>query len=347
MLTIDEYTLTEWIARIGIRPFLLQLMEYIKEDFMRWDHFSMNKRHATYVPNGVIELMPISSKEYYCFKYVNGHPHNVKQNKLTVVAFGVFADVASGYPLLISAMTVLTALRTAATNALAAQKLARQESRRLAIIGCGAQSEFQVLAHSLVFKLTEIRYFDKDPQAMQRFAQNLSKESLPLRPMTSIHEAVTTADIIITATAAPGKQRILTWDMLAPGQHINAIGGDAPGKTELDPSILEHSKIVVEYFPQTHHEGEIQNLGARAEALVYASLWELLCGKKIGREHAHEITLFDSVGFALEDYSALRFVYHLATTHQFGQKIPLIPHDLTDSKNLFGLLLRGDKKRET
>ena len=105
--------------------------------------------------------------------------------------------------------------------------------------------------------------------------------------------------------------------------------------------ILKHSKIVVEYFPQTQHEGEIQNLGDDAKEHVYASLWEIISQKKCGRETEQEITLFDSVGFAIEDYSALRLIYDLAQSHQKGQSIPFIPHDLADCKNLFGLLVKA------
>jgi len=341
MLSIDEKTLATLISEIGIPLFFLQLMDYLTEDFIKWERFTKDKRHAVVVPNGIIELMPICGEKYYSFKYVNGHPNNTARNHLTVVAFGVLADVASGYPLMISAMTLLTAIRTAATSALASRGLARKNSHIITMIGCGAQSEFQILAHLALFHLTEVRYFDPDIKAMQRFQHHLSGNNFQLRPMSSIREAVSGSDIIITATAAPGRQNILTWDMLSPGQHISGIGGDSPGKTELDPTILKHSKIVVEYFPQTQHEGEIQNLGDDAKEHVYASLWEIISQKKCGRETEQEITLFDSVGFAIEDYSALRLIYDLAQSHQKGQSIPFIPHDLADCKNLFGLLVKA------
>lgn len=338
MLLLEIPDIRSIMDRTGLREFYLRLCTYLTEDFSNWNQFQKSSRHAVYVPNGVIELMPICNNELYSFKYVNGHPYNPKTNKLNVVAFGVLADVASGYPILISSMTLLTALRTAATSALASKHLAKKESKRLAIIGCGAQSEFQVLAHHALFDLTEVRYFDIEAAAMTRFAHNLHNESFNLIPMKTVREAIDGADIIITATAAKGKCHILEWSWLTPGQHISGIGGDSPGKTELDPEILKHSQVVVEYFPQTQHEGEIQNLGDEARQFVYAELWEILSGVKPGRSDPATITVFDSVGFALEDFSVLRLCYQLAKDNHVGKEINIIPETLPDCKNLYSLL---------
>lgn len=341
MLILELHDIRSIIHQIGLLNFYLRLFDTLTEDFSNWLQFQKSSRHAVYMPNGVIELMPICNNELYSFKYVNGHPENSKNNYLTVVAFGMLADVKNGYPLLISSMTELTALRTAATAALASKYLAKKNSQRLAIIGCGAQSEFQVLAHQALFDLTEVRYFDPDQKAMQRFAKNLTKYNFKLSPMTDILSAIDGVDIIITATAAPGKQKLFALEHLTPGQHINGIGGDSPNKTELDPKILTQATVVVEYFPQTQHEGEIQNLGVKAKDYVYAELWEIISQQKPGRTNDQMITLFDSVGFALEDFSILRLCYQLAQQLQIGTDIRLIPNELVDSKNLFSLL-NGD-----
>ncbi len=343
MLLLELPVICAMIKHVGLREFYIQLCATLTDDFSNWEQFHKSKRHAMYVPNGVIELMPICNDELYSFKYVTGHPRNPLDNKLNVVAFGMLADVATGYPLMISSMTLLTAIRTAAAAALSSHYLAKKESKRLSIIGCGAQSEFQILAHHALFDLTEVRYFDIDAQAMARFAHNLQDESFKLMPMTGVVAAIQGADIIITATAARGRQNILELNWLMPGQHICAIGGDSPGKTELEPNILRNSKVVVEYFPQTHLEGEIQNLGATASDYVYAELWEIISGRKPGRSNPDEITVFDSVGFALEDFSVLRLCYQLATDYHFGEAINLIPHSLADCKNLYGLLVGGAK----
>lgn len=343
MLLLEIHHICSMIKQIGLNEFYIQLCANLTDDFSKWEQFQKSSRHAMYVPNGVMELMPICNDELYSFKYVNGHPNNPLINKLNVVAFGMLADVATGYPLMISSMTLLTAIRTAATSALSSRHLAKKESKRLTIIGCGAQSEFQVLAHHALFDLTEVRYFDIYPQAMKRFAHNLQEQSFKLIPMNSIFEAIHDADIIVMATAAEGKQKLLELSWLTPGQHICGIGGDSPGKTELDPAILKHSKVVVEYFPQTHHEGEIQNLGTEAADYVYAELWEIISGHKPGRSNSNEITVFDSVGFALEDFSILRLCYRLAAVYQLGDVINLIPNSLLDCRNLYGLLLGGEE----
>ena len=143
MKIIDINTLIKIINRVGLNTFYLELIKTLEEDFARWDEFYKSPRHATHYPQGVIELMPISDKQWYSFKYVNGHPSNTHQNKLCVVAVGMLSDAQNGYPLLLSEMTLLTALRTAATGALGAKYLARKNSSNLAIIGTGAQAEFQ------------------------------------------------------------------------------------------------------------------------------------------------------------------------------------------------------------
>lgn len=325
-------------TRIEIKTFFRELVTILREDFSNWADFQKSARYAAYVKNGVMELMPICSETLFSFKYVNGHPENPAKNLLNIVALGMLADVQTGHPLMISEMTLLTALRTAAVSALTSQLMARKNSKKLAIIGCGAQSEFQVLAHHALFDLTEVHYFDLDSLAMERFAKHLKDESFTLIPATDTRQAIQNADIIITATAARGSQQVLKAEWIQPGQHISGIGGDSPGKTELDPALLKTSRVVVEYFPQTLHEGEIQNLGDQAEEYVYAELWELCSGKKSGRDLDQDITLFDAVGFALEDYSILRYVHQLSTRLEIGLDTDLIPEHIANPKNLFGLL---------
>ncbi|KFJ49352.1 ornithine cyclodeaminase/mu-crystallin family protein [Brucella abortus] len=134
------------VLRVGVETFLKELAGYVEEDFRRWQNFDKTPRVASHSKEGVIELMPTSDGTLYGFKYVNGHPKNTRDGLQTVTAFGVLADVGSGYPMLLTEMTILTALRTAATSAVAAKHLAPKNARTMAIIGNGAQSEFQALA---------------------------------------------------------------------------------------------------------------------------------------------------------------------------------------------------------
>ena len=169
---------------------------------------------------------------------------------------------------------------------------------------------------------------------MVKFSRNLSGQKFTLIPCSSIIEAVRHADIVITATAAKRRQSLFEFEDISSGTHIHAMGGDCPGKTELSAEFLKQVKMVVEYKPQSLVEGEAQQCAAD---LIHAELWELVCKKKPGRQNNHEITLFDSVGFALEDYSILRVIHELAKEYQLGTELPLIP-ELNDPKNLFDLL---------
>ncbi len=336
MRLITTTDMCQLVRQIGLDEFNARLLKNLEEDFSRWEQFQLSPRHATHYPHGVIELMPSADDELYAFKYVNGHPSNPKQGKLCVVAVGMLADVPTGYPLMMCEMTWLTALRTAATTALGARYLARKESHLLAIIGTGAQSEFQVSALAGVCDIHTVRYYDPDAKAMAKFGHNLKGRFPHLTASKSTEEAVEGASLIVTATAAKCHNRILTREMVSPGAHIHALGGDCPGKTELEPALLDHAKIVVEYQSQSQIEGEIQN---RPEAAIHAELWEIITGRRPGRESDEELTIFDSVGFALEDYAALRLVNELAKEMGIGQEISLIP-DLDDPKDLFGALMR-------
>jgi ornithine cyclodeaminase len=138
MKIITEEILTELIKKHGFKNCLTDLMALLRHDFSRWQEFEKVPRPAMYVSDGVLELMPIRDNAYHTFKYVNCHPKNIKQGLMTVVATGQLSRIDTGYPLMYSEMTLLTALRTAATTAIATDLLARKDSHVLAIIGTGA-----------------------------------------------------------------------------------------------------------------------------------------------------------------------------------------------------------------
>ena len=332
IITVDD--VKSLIRKITLEKFFTQLIGRLETTFSRWEEFEKMPRIASNVENGVIELMPFWDKDYYSFKCVNGHPLNPKDNKQTVVGIGMLVDAATGYPVLISEMTLLTAIRTAATSALASKYIAKPKSKSLAIVGTGAQSEFQIVAHKALFDIETVDYFDLDSKAMDKFAKTLSSYEFNLERAKNVEGMIEDADIIITATASRKSTQILRNEWIKPGMMINAVGGDCLGKTELDPKILERSKIVVEFLEQSKKEGEIQNYNPNC---VYAELWELTNGKKSGRTSNEEIFVFDSVGFALEDYVILRLVYSLAEDFHVGHTLEMVPEGI-DPKNLFGLL---------
>jgi ornithine cyclodeaminase len=318
----------------GLQNCIAGIAENIRADFLRWHDFDKSARIANHSKDGVIELMPISDDTAYSFKYVNGHPKNTAIGLLTVMAFGVLADVATGAPTLVSELTLTTAMRTAATSALAAKTLAGPNSRVMALIGNGAQSEFQAIAFQHLVGIDTVRLFDIDHAATVKLAANLVASGLKVQVCSSTAEAVRGADIVTTVTADKQYATILTSDMLAPGMHINAVGGDCPGKTELAADVLQAAKVFVEFTPQTRIEGDIQQMPAD---FAVTELWEVLQGSRTGRESDAQITVFDSVGFALEDFSALRFMHDAALALGYGERLALIPQ-LADPKNLFGTL---------
>jgi ornithine cyclodeaminase len=328
------------VNAIGPSQMIAEIAEYIEADFLRWDQFDKTPRIAAHSDEGVIELMPTSDGETYGFKYVNGHPANMARGFQTVTAFGVLARVDNGYPILLSEMTVLTALRTAATSAVAAKHLAPKGSKVMAMIGNGAQCEFQALAFQKVVGIDTVRLYDIDTTATDKAARNLESTGLTVIKCTSSQDAVTGADIITTCTADKQCATILTDNMIGAGQHINAIGGDCPGKTELHKDILLRSDIFVEFPPQTRVEGEIQQLD---DDHPVTELWKVISGKQAGRTSPDQITLFDSVGFATEDFSALRYVHD--QLHKFGHFIELdMLADPDDPRDLFGMVKRAESQ---
>ncbi|PYG57884.1 ornithine cyclodeaminase [Rhizobium sp. UGM030330-04] len=324
------------VLRVGIDTFLRELAGVVEEDFRRWESFDKTPRVASHSKEGVIELMPTSDGTLYGFKYVNGHPKNMREGRQTVTAFGVLSDVGNGYPLLLTEMTILTALRTAATSAVAARHLARPNSRSMAIIGNGAQSEFQARAFKAILGTDTLRLFDIDRSASEKCARNLAGQGFAIEICGSAEAAVEGADIITTVTADKQYATILTDNMVGPGIHINAVGGDCPGKTELHRDILLRSDIFVEYPPQTRIEGEIQQL---PEDYPVTELWQVITGEKQGRTGDRQITLFDSVGFATEDFSALRYVRSKLPGTGLYAELDLLA-DPDEPRDLFGMLLR-------
>ncbi|ASM72548.1 MULTISPECIES: ornithine cyclodeaminase [Roseobacteraceae] len=326
------------IHHIGIEEALKGLADYIEADFRRWELFDKSPRVASHSPEGVIELMPTSDGEVYGFKYVNGHPKNTADGLQTVTAFGLLADVATGYPVLLSEMTMLTAMRTAATSALVARTLAPKGATTMAMIGNGAQSEFQSIAMKAIVGIDTVRLFDTDPKATAKCAANLAGSGLTVVSCASAQEAIEGAHILTTCTADKQYATILTDNMVGAGVHINAIGGDCPGKTELAPAILKRSDIFVEFPPQTRVEGEIQQLDADHPVTEF---WEVLSGAKPGRTSQSQITLFDSVGFATEDFSALRYVRDRIEGTAYFHPLDLLA-DPDDPRDLFGMLQRSN-----
>ena len=334
-VSVDQ--MMQLVQAVGIERMLSDIAAYIEQDFRRWEIFDKTPRIASHSLEGVIELMPTSDGKLYGFKYVNGHPKNMKAGLQTVTAFGVLADVATGYPVLLSEMTILTALRTAAMSAVAASHLAPKNAATMAIIGNGAQSEFQAFAFRALLGIENLRLYDVDPAATEKCARNLARHGFRITRCATAMEAVEGAEIVTTVTADKQYATILTDNMVGAGIHINAVGGDCPGKTEIHRDVLLRSSIFVEYPPQTRIEGDIQQLDPDHPV---EELWKVIAGAAQGRTDSSQITLFDSVGFAIEDFSALRYVHERIREAGTYVDLDLIA-DPDDPRDLFGMLMRA------
>ena len=235
-------------------------------------------------------------------------------------------------------MTILTALRTAATSAVAAKYLAPAGSRSMAIIGNGAQSEFQALGFKALIGVDRLRLYDIDRWASEKCAANLARTGFDLtdlrqrggrgRGRRHRHHR----DRRQAVRDDPDRQHV------GAGAHINAVGGDCPGKTELHRDILLRSEIFVEYPPQTRVEGEIQQL---APDHPVTELWRVIAGEAPGRRSREQITLFDSVGFAIEDFSALRYVHSKLAGGDFHEDLDLLA-DPDEPRDLLGMVHRAE-----
>jgi ornithine cyclodeaminase len=320
---IDTDAMVELVRKTGVSEFIMKLVDYIEDDFRRWPEFDKVPRLASHSDIGVIELMPAADDTLYGFKYVNGHPGNAQHNMLTVMAFGVLAETRTGYPVLLSEFTLATALRTSATSVLAAKYLMRPDAKGMAVIGNGAQSEFQIIGFSQLLGIKEFWLYDIDSSATEKLIGNLQPfNDIILHFAHSAEEAVSKADIITTITADKANATILSADLIRPGTYINAVGGDCPGKTELDSKILSEACVYVEYAPQSRIEGEIQQMPAD---FAVTELWEVITARQAARHSESDIVVFDSVGFAVEDFSTLRLIRHLTEAHNIGTSIGLIP----------------------
>ncbi|MVA74649.1 ornithine cyclodeaminase [Auraticoccus sp. F435] len=331
---LDVAQTARWVARRGPERVIAGMVDYLERDFARWEHFDKTPRVASHTPFGVIELMPTSDGTEYAFKYVNGHPSNPARGFSTVTAFGALADVHNGYPTFISEMTLLTALRTAATSALAARRLARPDAAVLALVGAGSQAEFQALGMRAVLGIDTVRVVDVDPAACAKVVANLAPLGFRVDVCADVATAVEGADVVTTCTADKTLATVLRDAEVGPGVHVNAIGGDCPGKTELDPTLLRRSAVFVEFEPQTRVEGEIQQLPAD---FPVTELWRVLTGAARGRTSAEQVTVFDSVGFAVEDFSALRYVRDDVRGSDLVVELDLVAAP-ADPKDLFALV---------
>ncbi len=273
------------------------------------------------VKDGDFRAMPAALPGAAGMKWVNVHTGNPSKGLPTVMAVLIYNDPTTGYPLAIMDATESTAFRTAATSAIASKYLARKGSKTLGIVGAGRQAYTHIMAHRVIFEFKEIRVFDIFPEAVTRLMKGLPDS--PIKEC-SLEETVK-SDIVCTLT--PAHQPVVKNQWLLPGTHINAVGADAQGKEELEPSILNNAWVIVDDLRQASHGGEINvpiSKGLFKKQQIYATLGEIITGRKTGRPDNQIITVFDSTGLAIEDIAVGRLLYEKAKRLGTGLTVNLV-----------------------
>ncbi len=293
-----------------------RVIEAVEQAFRDWTSGKGVMPAKAYVSleKGDFRAMPAALPGAAGVKWVNVHPRNPSEGLPTVMAVLILNDPDTGYPLAVMDATDITAYRTGAAAALASKYLARSDSRTLGIVGAGRQAYTQILAHAELFKFETIKVHDIVPENATRLAASLPRLNVA---STSLEEAAA-CDIVCTVT--PARAPVIMKGMISPGTHINAIGADAEGKEELDPSLLAEARVVVDDLRQASTSGEINvpiSKGIYSASMVYSTLGEIISGCKPGRTDARSITIFDSTGVAIEDIAIARMVYEQAKMGEY------------------------------
>ena len=258
---------------------------------------------------GDFRAMPAALPGCAGVKWVNVHPQNRSLGLPSIMAILIYSDPETGYPLAIMDATEMTAYRTGAAAAIASKYLARPDSHTIGIIGAGFQAHTQILAHAELFNSISMNVFDVSQAAVDKLISSLSQFSIR---GCSIQEAVA-SDVVCTLT--PSRSPIIKREWIIPGSHINAVGADAPGKQELDPSILKEAVVVVDDIKQASGSGEINvpiQKGIYSVGEVYGTLAEVVAETKKGRIDDRAVTVFDSTGIAVEDIAVARLLFEEA-----------------------------------
>jgi alanine dehydrogenase len=287
------------------------VINVVEETFRIYGEGKGKMPPKVYLPleHGDFRAMPAALPGCAGVKWVNVHPKNPSRGLPSIMAILIYCDPETGYPLAIMDATEITAYRTGAAAAIASKYLARRDSHAIGVIGAGFQAHTQILAHAELFNPIKINVFDISKAAVKRLMRSFSQ--FPIRGCP-IQEAVV-SDIVCTLT--PSGSPIVKKEWIVAGTHINAVGADAPGKQELDPSILKEAIVVVDDLTQASHSGEINvsiQRGVYSVGDVYGTLPEIVAGKKKGRTDNRAITVFDSTGIAVEDIAVAKLLFEKA-----------------------------------
>lgn len=319
-LLLSKHNLQTLVARVGLSTFMSEMIDRLTHTLINFDevHTIVPQRSGFnyQVPYpGVLEWMTVmqAGKSAHV-KVVGYNPSNPSLRNLpTILSCISVYDIQSGHLIGIADGTFLTALRTGAASAIASRVLALPESKTLGLIGCGAQAITQLHALSLVFPLKKIRIFDINDAIAGDFLKRAAWLKLNIEP-APLPELVAESDIICTATSVEvGRGPVFADRGLRPWVHINAVGSDFPGKTEVPYTVLQRSLVCPDFTLQAVVEGECQQL---KNSEIGPTLSEVVKKADKFSSACHRMTVFDSTGYALEDQAAMELLLNYA--HEFG-----------------------------
>ena len=321
---VDAATIGQIVAKTGLPALYDMVIERLTSigvssgiDQRRRDGFLLTTPH-----DGLLEWMPaVRHGRTVSVKLVGYNPHNPAAYQLPTVLSTICAfDVATGHLRTLVDGTFVTAVRTGAASAVASRILADPESRVLGLVGCGAQAVTQLHALTRVFSFTEVLIYDEDSAAVRSFAKRARFAGDTVRSV-GLAELQRRADIICTATSVlPRRGPVLPGDQLRPAVHVNAVGADMPGKTELPMSLLREATVCPDDLEQARHEGECQRL---TDDEIGPSLTDLL---RDPDRYAHlrgSRTVYDSTGLAVQDLLMIELVEELADAYGLGNWVAL------------------------
>lgn len=243
-------------------------------------------------------------------KIVCDYPDNKKIGKPTIMATIVLCDTDTGEVKAVIDGTKLTAIRTGALCALAADRLARKDAQTVGIIGCGAQARTQLEGLTKVRKIKRVRVYDVNGSAMDAFIKDMKKLGVTMEKSTA--DGVLDSDIVVAATVT--KKPVVFYKELKPGTHVTSIGAHTPGARELDEEFMKKAKVVVD-MKDVMNSGDMKGYKG-----VLTEIQDVLAGKRV-RANDSEITLFKSTGTALQDVAMASLVYEKAMKRGLGSKI--------------------------
>jgi alanine dehydrogenase len=301
----------------------------VEEAFLAYGQGRVNMPPKTYLylPKGDFRAMygevELNGHWVCGLKWVNVHPDNPARGLPTVMAKILLNDPETGIELADLEGTLITDLRTGAAGAVAAKYMARPGPAAVGLVGSGVQAWYQLAALRLVRQIRQVRAWSLRRHNAEVFAARARAElGLAVEVVDSAEEAVRGQDIVVTTT--PSRRPIVQAEWMAPGTHINAIGADAPGKQELDPSLLAGSRVIVDDLVQALHSGEINVAvtdGRFTKGAVAASLGEVVAGLKPGRTSPEQVTIFDSTGLIIQDLALADLAFRLCRERGLGREV--------------------------